>query len=206
MKTLQRSLFFLLLHYKKTFEKHSKIKIKWNICEVDVEWNAQMHLYWWYMQIALLLISDIIILIYNSSNQRSSVVYKCEVTAPDIPKKVYIGLTEKTFKTRYNSHKQSLNNMKYKNSTSLSSYVWNLKEKNNITPSLKWSIIKQVRSYTINSPYCPLCLQEKHEILFYPDKSELLNKRSELIAKCRHSNKFLLENYKPNDWQSSTIA
>ena len=128
------------------------------------------------------------------------VIYKCEVTAPRIPKKVYIGLTEKTFKTRYNSHKQSLNNKKYMKSTALSSYFWDLETKENITPSFKWSIIKQVRSYTINSHSCPLCLQEKHEIMFYPDKSELLNKRSELIAKCRHSNKFLLANYKSNDW------
>ena len=131
--------------------------------------------------------------------QRSSVIYKCEVTAPEIPKKVYIGLTEKSFKTRFNSHKQSLNNKKYMNSTSLSSYVWDLKENRSITPLLKWSIIEQVKSYKNGSRNCPLCLQEKYEILFYPNKSELLNKRSELIAKCRHSNKFLLANYKSKD-------
>ena len=131
--------------------------------------------------------------------QRSSVIYKCEITAPELPKKVYIGLTEKTFKTRFNSHKQSLNNKKYMNSTSLSSYVWDLKEKHSITPSLKWSIIKHAKSFTNGSRNCPLCLQEKHEILFYKNKSELLNKRSELIAKCRHSNKFLLANYKSKD-------
>lgn len=131
--------------------------------------------------------------------QVTSVIYKCEVTAPAHQKKVYIGLTEKSFKTRFNGHKQSLSNKKYKNSTSLSSYVWDLKEKSNVTPTLKWSTIKQVQSYTNNSRNCPLCLQEKFEILFYKDKSELLNKRSELIAKCRHTNKFLLANYKSKD-------
>ena len=44
------------------------------------------------------------------------------------------------------------------------------------------------RTYTNGSRNCPLCLQEKYEILFYANKGELLNKRSELIAKCRHSN------------------
>jgi len=39
-------------------------------------------------------------------------IYKCKVLAPVIPKKMYIGLTEKSFKTGYNSHKQSLNNKK----------------------------------------------------------------------------------------------
>ena len=62
----------------------------------------------------------------------------------------------------------------------------------NITPLLKWSIVKQVKNYTNNSANCPFSLQKKYEILFYTDKNELLNKRSELITKCRHMNKFLL--------------
>ena len=45
---------------------------------------------------------------------------------------------------------------------------------------------------------CRLCLQEKFEILAYPNPDELLNKRSELVSKCRHVNKFLLANYKAN--------
>ena len=46
---------------------------------------------------------------------------------------------------------------------------------------------------------CMLCLHEKSEILTYPKQDELLNKRSELISKCRHINKYLLSNYKAND-------
>jgi len=129
----------------------------------------------------------------------SSVIYKCIISVPNFPTKVYIGLTEKKFKVRWNSHKLSLANEKYKNSTSLSSYVWDLKEKNNVTPTLKWSIIKHAKSYTSNARNCSLCLQEKFEILFYPSKEELLNKRSELITKCRHMNKFMLANYKSKD-------
>ena len=135
----------------------------------------------------------------NGECQTSSVIYKCIVTAPDVPTKAYIGLTEKEFKTRWNNHKQSINNKKYKNSTSLSSHVWNIKEKHGVTPTLEWSIIKHAKSYTPNSRNCSLCLQEKFEILFYPLKNELLNKRNELITKCRHMNKFMLANYKSKD-------
>lgn len=131
--------------------------------------------------------------------KQSSVVYKCDVSAPNQQNRVYIGLTDKDFKTRWNSHKLSFNNAKYRNSTSLSTYVWELKEKLNIVPSLKWSIIKSVKSYSANARSCALCLQEKFEILNYPDKEILLNKRSELISKCRHTNKFLLANYKSKD-------
>jgi hypothetical protein len=135
----------------------------------------------------------------NGDCRKSSVIYKCEVSAPGFPKKVYIGLTEKEFKTRYHGHNQSLRNKKYANSTTLSTYVWDLKEKHATTPSLKWSIVKHTKAYTNGSRKCHLCLQEKFEILNYPIKTELLNKRSEIIAKCRHMNKFLLANYKSKD-------
>jgi len=49
-----------------------------------------------------------------------SVIYKCEGTATEVDKKVHIGLTEKHFNGHKQSlHKQSLNNKKYKNSTTL---------------------------------------------------------------------------------------
>ena len=126
----------------------------------------------------------ILFIIYNLS----SVVYKCTVSASAFPNEVYIGLTEKEFKSRWSNHKQSLNNEKYKYSTSLSTHVWDLKEKG-ATPTLKWSILRHAKSYTANARSCSLCLQEKFEILFYYSKNELLNKRSELIAKYRHMNK-----------------
>ena len=57
--------------------------------------------------------------------------------APNLPTKVYIGFTEKDLKTRWNDHKLSLTNKKYRNSTSLSTYVWSLKEKYDVTPMLR---------------------------------------------------------------------
>ena len=74
-----------------------------------------------------------------------------------------------------------------------------MKDKYDITPNLEWYIIKSVSGYSNISKRCMLCLHEKYEILNYPDQEELLNKRSELVSKCRHINKFLLSNYKSND-------
>ena len=39
-----------------------------------------------------------------------------------------------------------------------------------------------------------LCLNEKLEILEY-EGDNILNKRSELVSKCRHRNKFMLRQY-----------
>ena len=127
--------------------------------------------------------------------RKTSLVYQCDVTAENIPKRTYIGLTEREFKVRISEHKTSFGNKKYSNSTTLSSYVWELKEKN-LNPTLKWSIVKQINSYNNVSKSCKLCLYEKYVILNYPSQEELLNKRSELVSKCRHENKFLLANYK----------
>ena len=66
-------------------------------------------------------------------------------------------------------------------------------------PNLKWSKVKSVPSYSNISKNCLLCLQEKLQIVNFEDQDHLLNKRSELISKCRHANKYLLRNYKTND-------
>ena len=61
--------------------------------------------------------------------------------------------------------------------------------------SIKWSIVTQASSYRGNPSRCNLCLTEKLCILS-ADRSTLLNKRSELITKCRHENKFYAANQK----------
>ena len=78
----------------------------------------------------------------------------------------------------------------------ISKYIWELKETSNLSPTLVWCIAKKVPPYSNISKKCLLCLHEELEIINYPRPDELLNKRSELIFKCRHANKFLLRNYK----------
>ena len=124
-------------------------------------------------------------------------MYKCVASVPERPDKVYLGTAEE-FKTRFYNHRKSFNNRHYAKETTLSSYIWEIKDQLNITPSLKWYIVKNVPSYSNISKRCQLCLHEKFEILTYPNPEELLNKRSELVSKCRHVNKFLLSNYKSN--------
>ena len=128
--------------------------------------------------------------------REKSVIYKCIASTPNQPDKVYIGLTEGEFKARHSGHKTSFNNKKYAKSTTISNYFWKTKEKEKTDPILKWSILKSVPAYSNITKRCLLCLQEKFEILSYENQNELLNKRSELISKCRHQNKFLLGNIK----------
>ena len=75
-------------------------------------------------------------------------------------------------------------------------YIWELKETLNSSLTLVWSIAKKVPPYSNTSKKCPLCLHEKLEIINYSRPEELLYRRSQLISKCRHGNKFSLRKLK----------
>jgi hypothetical protein len=122
----------------------------------------------------------------------ASIIYKAEVKVTNEPTntKAYIGLTELTFKKRYYNHVQSFKKEAKKHSTELSRYVWQLKKKKK-PHTISWSIVTKARPYSNGSKRCDLCLTEKLAII-NADKQNLLNKRSELISKCRHENKFYL--------------
>ena len=118
----------------------------------------------------------------------NDVVYKCIASATDFSNKVYLGTAQGGFKKQFYSHNMSFKNESNKNDTILAKYIWDLKLKHNVTPTLKWHILKSVAPYSNITKKCRLCLQEKFEILSYPNPDELLNKRSELVSKCRHVN------------------
>ena len=128
----------------------------------------------------------------NGKCREKNVIYKCVASVPNKPDKVYIGLTEGEWKKRHSGHKTSFKYKKLAKSTALSTYFWEIKEKEKIDPILTWSILKSVPAYSNITKRCPLCLQEKLAIISYEKSEELLNKRSELISKCRHQNKFLI--------------
>ena len=107
--------------------------------------------------------------------------------------KQYIGLTGGTFKDRWARHNYSFRHEKASKSTELSKYVWELKN-SGIESKLTWEIIDLATLYKNGSKTCNLCITEKYHII--TSKLSLLNKRSELISKCRRVNKFLLNNYK----------
>ena len=122
---------------------------------------------------------------------KSAIIYKATVSS-QTEVKYYIGATEQTFKKRYPKHKDAIEKKSSQSATSLSSYVWSLKDKGEV-PTIKWEIVKQCRPYVCGSRRCDTCLSEKLCILS-SDRSECINMNTELMQKCRHSNKFKLKN------------
>ena len=66
----------------------------------------------------------------NGKCQVQNVVYKCTVLATrNFPKRVYLGVAEGDWKQRFYNHKKSIKNKSYRNDSTLSSYLWDLREK-----------------------------------------------------------------------------
>ena len=130
--------------------------------------------------------------------QTMDAVYDSRATSSE-PQKIYFGLAEGKLKQRYYNHKKSFNHKRYSHATTLSSYVWDLKETLDATPMLNWSAVRCATPYLNISKKCLLCLHEKLVIIIYPRQHELLNKRSELFCKWRHENKYLSKKFRAND-------
>ena len=123
----------------------------------------------------------------------TNVIYKAVVTTTDnTQSKEYIGMTANEFKQRYRNHQKSFRDDKYENETELSKYVWSLK-KNDRSFNLSWAILGHAAAYRSGSKQCNLCLEEKLHLV-KSDKEIILNKRTELVSKCRHENKFYANN------------
>ena len=105
-------------------------------------------------------------------------------------KKYYIGVLSTNWKIRYGNHKFSFSH-EQKNQTALSKHYWGLKNKG-LTPDIQWSILKKSNAPKSFDNRCNLCLEEKIHILLFSEPKKLLNKRNELIARCRHRAKFKL--------------
>ena len=122
--------------------------------------------------------------------REKDVLYNADIKLDGEDEKLYIGATASEFKVRHSNHKSSLKHEKYKHSTMLSTYVWENKDKN---PQVKYSIKKKVISYRPEIGKCNLCIEEKKQIIL-ADKNKIVNANNEILTKCRHRNKFLLEN------------
>ena len=117
----------------------------------------------------------------------------------------YVGLTENSFKTRYNNHTSSFRNQSKRHNTTLSQYIWSLKDQN-IPYTLKWKILAKGRPYTTSTKSCNLCLMEKYLIICKPHLATL-NIRNELSSECRHKKKHLLCNFQPtHSWRYINIT
>ena len=111
----------------------------------------------------------------------TAIVYKATIQHGN-EEKTYFGLAGGTFKDRYRNHVKSLKHEKYKNETQLSKYIWELKQKN-ADYTLTWDVEKKSNLRARKSGLCNLCLEEKYAIIRH---KEAINKRTELISKCRH--------------------
>lgn len=129
----------------------------------------------------------------NEKCLSTCIIYKAEVTT-SAKTHVYYGACEGEFKQRYNNHTKSFRLRKYEHETELSKLIWSLKDRNT-DYQLKWDIAAKSSPYKCGSRRCDLCLSEKTCIL-RANTFGLLNKRTELLSKCRHRNKYTLSNLK----------
>ena len=119
--------------------------------------------------------------------------YSAEVTTnlPNYGTKVYKGICATTWKERFGNHKKSFNNEEYETETALSAEIWRIKRADGEF-NIKWSKESTKKSYTPEGSRCSLCLHEKLVIALY-EGNNLINKRNEIISRCRHRLKYKLK-------------
>ena len=129
----------------------------------------------------------------NGNCRDKAIVYQATVQTKDQSKN-YIGLCETEFKAKFYNHNHSFNSDSKRNATELSKFIWSCKD-SGLNPVISWKIVCHATPYQHGGKVCNLCLAEKYAILTANDDA-LLNKRTELVNKCRHKNKYKLINAK----------
>ena len=107
-------------------------------------------------------------------------------------RKLYYKKSDGEFETRFNNHSSLFRHKRYSTNTELSKNIWKV-SKEKIQYEIKWNIAAYTLAHKCGSRRCGLCLTEKLKIM-REGPELLLNKRSELVFKCRHKNKFILAN------------
>ena len=128
----------------------------------------------------------------------NKVVYRATVEETNGKTSTYTGLTANRFKTRWYSHRSSFTNEDHQNHTTLSTHVWDLKQRDQ-NYEIKWSIVDRASDFNPTTRKCRLCLKEKFYIIFQPEGATL-NRRSELFTTCRHRLRLTLANTKEDDF------
>ena len=114
-------------------------------------------------------------------------------TTENYRNKTYYGISETKFKSRYENHRKSFKNRKYKTDTGLSNEIWSLKEQN-INVDVSWEIPGIDQPYNTSRKECMLCLNEKLATALHKE-DKILNKRTKIMIKCRYIVKYNLANY-----------
>ena len=103
--------------------------------------------------------------------------------------KLYYGTCEGEFKSRFYNHTKSFRDRG--NETELSKYIWQLKDESK-SYNRRWNMFMYATPYKYGTRRCDLCLTEKY-VIARADQEHLLNKRTEIISKYRHRNKYLIK-------------
>ena len=129
----------------------------------------------------------------------NSILYQANITplGENLETKVYYGICKTTFKLRYANHKKSFSHRNRKSDTELSDEFWRIKDKKH-NANITWEILGRHQAYNRSSKRCSLCLNEKLRIVLYRDNN-MLNRRTEILNKCRHKNKYALILYDSKD-------
>ena len=106
---------------------------------------------------------------------KTNIIYQATVASNIngvVKENKYIGLTGTTFKQRWSNHKTDMNLVTKNNSTSLSAFVWKLKEKG-IEYYISWKVMAQASPFCEGSKKCNLCTTEKHYIIYHENESDI---------------------------------
>ena len=94
---------------------------------------------------------------------------------------------------RYANHKKLFNLRNRKSDTELSNEFWKIKD-NKRTTNITWEILGRHQAYNISSKRCSPCLNENLKIALHVNNN-MLNRRTEILNKCRHKDKYALISY-----------
>ena len=117
-----------------------------------------------------------------------NIVYQAKISTVRNPRyrRFYIGISKNPWKSRLYVHNASFRRRRSKNHTALSRHFWHLKDRGK-RPTVKWKILSVANTPKNLRDSCLLCISEKMKILRFPIPRLLLNHRSDLVSKCRHT-------------------
>ena len=126
----------------------------------------------------------------NGNCLAKNTMYSGKITSdlPNYGATEYVGISEPEWKKRLGNHTISFNNRDYAK-CEIAKEVWRIKDQGG-SFNINWSIIGYAPPYNPTSKKCNLCLSEALYINEHAE--ELLNSRRELVKKCRHQNKYWL--------------
>ena len=111
--------------------------------------------------------------------------------------KIYYGICETTFKLKYANHKKSFSHRNCRSDTELSNKFWRIKDNKHNT-NITWEILGKHQAYNTSSKRYSLCLNEKLKVVLHRGNN-MLHRRTKILNKCRHKNKYALISYDSKD-------